>query len=286
MWNKKFISLMIVLLLISLACTLSGSENADQEDDNSSESSNVDTGDANSSGGEDDPGDSQPEPEDNVAETIDLGAVNQLSAVHPNYIYHAIGIIQGTGLDSSPVSFEFVLRIETQTDPFEAYHTVISDTMAGELQGFDIVTLDGTNYTTFPGGMCLSSSADSTAEKVYELSVDIFDAFQNQSTLINEGVTVNDVLSDEYTLSVENFVEEALDDYTFIDGSIFIARDGGFITRVHANVVVNNFDSFFAIDPNVAGLDPNTETTGEITADYFPVDGFEPFVPPEDCSSD
>ena len=275
---KKLVSLLVVMLFTFSACSLGGNDSDDQTDTNSSGSEDSSGGDVSET--------EQPTPEDNVAETIDLGIVNQLSDIHPNYINHAIGIYQGTGLDSSPVSFEFVLRIETQTEPFEAYHTVISDTMTGELQGFDIVTLEGNNYTTFPGGNCLVSSAEATAEKVYELSVDIFDVFQNQSTLIQKGVTVNDVRSDEYTLSVENFVEGALDDYTFIDGSIFIARDGGFITRVHANVVVNNFNSFFTIDPNVAGLDPNTETTAELTADYFPVDGFEPFAPPEDCSSD
>lgn len=282
----KLVSLLIVMLLSSLACNLGSGSNADQADGNSSESSNADTGDANSGGGEDDPGDSQPEPEDNVAETIDLGTVNQLSDVHPNYINNAVAIYEGVSTDGSQVSFQFILRVETQTEPFEAYYTLMSETINGEEESIQVVTLEGNNYTTFPDGICLVSSLAGTAENIYEMSIEPFDAFQNESTLIQKGVTVNGVLSDEYTLSEENFLAGSMETFDFIDGSIFIARDGGYVTRVHVTAVAHSYGSFISFDANAAGFDSNTEVLSEITADYFPVDSFEHFVPPENCSSD
>jgi hypothetical protein len=94
-----------------------------------------------------------------------------------------------------------------------------------------------------------------------------------QAPGVESGVEVNGFVTDKYELSSDNFIEDSGE---LISAFVYVAREGGFITR---------FEQQGKMKIAFSGFDPNQVADSNLTANYILVeDGSLDIAVPAECS--
>jgi hypothetical protein len=213
----------------------------------------------------------------------------------PAYRFDSMIRMNGVDTAGSPKEFLSHTLLEVQTQPQIMQHVLYEgDLMAGSsdapgsisIPKSDTVIL-GDQMTSAqmvgiggaaPTMMCNTGSASMMqGPGLLQTTLDSMPVLQTmlvgQARGVEGGVEVNGFVTDKYELSAENFREGGDD---MVSAFIYVARDGGFITR---------YEEQLQTKMATFGFDPNQVTDGTITADYFLVeDGSLDIAIPAECN--
>jgi hypothetical protein len=206
-------------------------------------------------------------------------------------------MIKMNGVDTagSPKEFLSHTLLEVQTQPQIMQHVLYEgDLMAGSsdapgsisIPKSDTVIL-GDQMTSAqmvgvggaaPTLMCNTGPTSNTqGPGLLQTTLDSMPVLQTmligQARGVEGGVEVNGFVTDKYELSADNLTEGGEE---MVSAFIYVARDGGFITR---------YEEQLQTKMATFGFDPNQVTQGTITADYFLVeDGSLDIAVPAECN--
>jgi len=208
-------------------------------------------------------------------ETIDLSNPDLYAmGSYPAYKLDMKLSYDGVDTSGSPKSFNLSFYIENQTEP-KAQRIVV--TGEGVEEGFETVVLGDQMMSVFPGVGCTVFPASSMDEDPVDSAPDISELLTGQANRIETGVSVEGILTDRYRITSENMTN-ADDSETpkITDGSVYVARDGGYIVRFEMSGTVNTPENEF---------DPNTETQVAMDYTFIPFeDGSLVISPPTECA--
>jgi hypothetical protein len=269
---KKYIFYSIVVLAL-LACGLLGG--------NSNEGPAENLGSAPDSGGKVEAGDTGnsgssllPGPE-----TLDL-STPALYVFAPNYTSQVTVVYEGAMQDGTPLTQNITIDQMVQTIPTESDWVKISTALSNEDEEYVIetATIEGQSYSFVSEAGCFVFPADSSEDTFDELFT-VDGLFISQASRVETGVQINGFTTDGYEITATNIDtshEEFDTQFTLTEGILYVARDGGFITRMllEGMTYVTEFE----------GFDPAVETPAMFTFNYIPAEGELNIVPPAGCA--
>lgn len=229
MKNKKSIYIALVILLApSLACSAADTEPTTVIEPTISAATAIPAPSQEAVGIDGPPG----------PETIDLG--NPALYIVPNapaYKFDATIKITGVDTTGSPKEFLSFTSVEIQTQPQTTQHILFEGN--GQIAGAAETVIIGNQLHTIiqgvPGCKTLPVSSfqgPSLLESTLESMPKIQENITGQALRVESGVEVNGFVTDKYELSKENLVlnQEVTSELT--SAFVYVARDGGFITRI------------------------------------------------------
>lgn len=264
--EKKKIVFYITLAMTLFACSLSGGNGEVNSEPSSSTSGNGD----GSSGLY-----SQPGPE-----TIDLTA-QALYAHSPNYTSQLLMVNEGKMVDGSAITQNIEINSDIQTQPTEGQHVTIKSQLSTQSQAtlLETTILAGQSYTYSSDAGCFIFPFDPSQGDPFEDFFQVEDNFINEASRVETGVEINGFMTDRYEITEANIdpADENFDsDFTLLEGSLYVAREGGFVTRRYfKGITAAAFSDQF---------DPNAETQVTFTFNYIPIEGALGITPPDGCA--
>ncbi len=273
--KKNVLLILTVLILATLACNLVSSPGGDAE----APPDSAESGDPETSP-------SDPVPEAPVVdqgagagpESIDLSSPD-LNGKDRYPAYRENTELNYDGVDPSgnPKTTSMIIKIENQTSPKSRYVSMTgSDASEGSIE---MVTFEDQTMSVYPGVGCTIFPASAMeGQEPDEEFLDFNGTFTGQANRMETGITIEGVVTDRYELKSENITESESDNYPeSFEGSVYIARDGGYIVRIEMEGTDQGEESF--------GFDPNAETQVRVSYTFIPVDdGSLVITPPAGCA--
>jgi hypothetical protein len=250
---------LVLILLVSLACNIGST--APATDTGQADPPGTNAVSTEAAGGDDGPA---------GPESIDLtDPALYIIPGAPAYKYDTT--LQITGMDTAgnPKEFRSFTSVEVQTLPqinqhifFEgdtlgpepsnkagSINILSSDTViiGDEMTSAQMVSVNG----EAPKLSCHTAPTSSVQgpgllESTLQFMPNVQQMVTGQALRVESGVEVNGYITDKYQLSIENFVQA---DGELISAFVYVARDGGFITRFE-DQAQNKMDFFGRFDPN------------------------------------
>lgn len=222
---SRLIFLAALLLVVSLACSLTGSgeQEANQVDvsgrneiqeNNQDAQQDVDQDQEEQSAGE---GDELPVGAD-VISFADVDVITPMNGVsfYMRMVY---------SFNSETVSEAYELNGAFNAGPpEEATYTVVYDGVEG-VNSITIADLAAGNFTYVPGYGCVQYS-DTEIDSLYDDMLFEGDDLFGTATLVERGVEVNGVITDRYALNPDNFTGIDAEGVTFEKGDLYLSREG------------------------------------------------------------
>jgi hypothetical protein len=280
--KKKYIFYVAIAFTL-LACGVFGGGNDTNSADNGSAGS--ESGGESGSGGETGSGDEGSSGQPSLGgllpgpESLDL-SLTALYAFAPNYTSQVGVVFEGAAEDGSPLSQTIEISQKFQTQPTESSSAVISTTLSelGEGYVMETATIEGQTYTYAADMGCFVFPMDSSDESFDDLFT-VDGLFTNQASRAETGVEINGFITDRYEITEANINPDHEDfdtEFSLTEGDLYVARDGGFITRMilEGFTYVTDFE----------GFDPTAETPATFTFNYIPVEGELDISPPAGCA--
>lgn len=204
-------------------------------------------------------------------ETIDLSD----PALYPKDTYPTFKMdtslkYDGVDITGSSKTFNMNFKVESQEEP-KAQYIWISSNSAEE--GMEFVTMGDQSMSVFPGVGCTvfptSSMEDDSPE---EMVPDVSGSFKGQAQRVETDIDIEGILTDRYALTSENMTDNTV----VTDGSMYVARDGGYIVRIEFVGTSKTGEMDF---------DPDAETQMSMSYTFIPVeDGSLVITPPDACA--
>ncbi|MBK8782856.1 MAG: hypothetical protein IPO22_13865 [Anaerolineales bacterium] len=192
------------------------------------------------------------------SETIDLAdPALYITSSAPAYTFDTA--IQFNGVDVTGAVKEVSLSMteETQTLPQKSQSFLVIVT--GGEGSAETVVIGDQGYSVFQE-TCFPFPASSTEGlDLSEGMPNLQDEITGQAQRVESGLDVNGFVTDKYELTSENMVS----DNELISSFVYVARDGGFITR---------FEAQGRSKTEYQGLDPNQFTNVSTVYNYIPVE--------------
>jgi len=203
-------------------------------------------------------------------ETIDL--TNSALYIHPNapaYTFDVASKFSGVDATGSAKEVSLLMTEETQTLPQNTQRFIV--VVTGGDGSAESVIIGDQGYSVFQE-TCYPFPASSTEGNPSDEMPNLQEDIKGEAPRVESGIEVNGFVTDKYELSSENMVS----DDELISAFVYVARDGGFITR---------FEVQFRSKTDYQGLDPNQFTDITTTHNYIPVvDGSLDIVIPAECN--
>lgn len=261
------------LVLALLACSLSGGGNDNGSDENvvgePDSGGEVSSGESESSGSSLLPGPA----------SLDLSSP-ALYALTSNYTNQVVVVFDGAAQDGSPLTQTITIDQKVQTIPTESKWMKLSTALSNQEQAsvIEAATIEGKTYSFLTGSGCFVIPDDSSTDTFDDLFT-VDGLFINQASRVETGVQMNGFTTDGYELTPDNIdsSHEELDtQFTFTQGMLYVARDGGFITRMllEGQTYMTDYE----------GFDPNVETPAKFTFNFIPAEGTLDITPPAGCA--
>ena len=225
-------------------------------------------------------------------EVLDLEDPDLYTSPLTDYTASYAEDVTSSGLDDKPVTILMRYAARYQTQPTTAWAS--NNSMFDETTRVDMVTVGGKLYVAAPDGQCETGTpGDPPPNPVSALA----DVFQGQVQRTEENVEINGLIADRYALEAENLVPEAQivlaekvvtensnSDSTLTlqihgTGSLYLARQGGFIVRVELSDISESTEQEFFFKP---GSDMQSQTVIELAPTEPDA---APIAPPEACGS-
>jgi hypothetical protein len=311
--SKKLLAAFIVLMLASLACGLgSGTEEAASSEPTAvvetsssgegSENTGDTTGDDSSDGGDSgdagstdsgttEEGSSTESGGDDTGDGSDAGpgpeSVNLDEALRGRDVlasYDELVILQwdGTTPDGAAASFALDNALRFRDVPEGAVSlTMITRGIDGSESLLDSSTIGPDHYIFYDEQGCTI-----TASEANQLPLDEFFQLElpllGTANLVESGLDINGVLSDQYELSADNIANDpdsgvTPETFLFEEGHVYIARDDGYVTRMEIH-------GQFADDPSSLGFDPEQPVSALMSVNSYPSDA--DVLPPAGCAGE
>jgi hypothetical protein len=276
MEKKKFIFYFAMALTL-LACGVFGgdADNSPGDDNAGAPESGgaVESGSEGSSASGDE-GESQPGPK-----TIDL-TNPALYPSAPNFTTQIILIDEGSMMDGSAIIRNMEINSIVQTQPTDKRSATISTKLSNQEQAAVLETsvIEGQTYTYSPDVGCFVFSSD-PAQETFDDLFQIDETLINESSRVETGVQINGFVTDRYEITEANINPEDEDfetDFTFLNGSAYVARKGGFLTRLYMEGITYVTQS--------ENFDPSAESQATYTFNYIPTEGELDISPPAGCA--
>jgi hypothetical protein len=261
------------LVLALLACSVLGGSsdnNPDESVPNAPDSGGeVSSGESGSSGSSLLPGPA----------SLDLSSP-ALYTFASNYTSQVVVVFDGAAQDGSPLTQTITIDQKMQTIPTESNWMKLSTALSNEEQTsvIETATIDGQTYSFLTDAGCFVIPADSSQDTFGDLFT-VDGLFVNQASRVETGVQINGFTTDGYELTSDN-IDSSHDEFdsqfTFTQGMLYVARDGGFITQLllEGQTYMTDYE----------GFDPNVETPANFTFNYIPVEGALGITPPAGCA--
>lgn len=207
-------------------------------------------------------------------ERLDLSDPNIYRSPLSDYSASYAGDMTSSGLDDKPVTISMRYSTRYQTQPSTAWAS--SSMMFDETTRVDIVTVDGKLYVASPDGQCETGAPGDPPDNPVSALAGVF---QGQAQRIEEGVEINGLLADRYALEADNIAPEAKIELTQNiatenstsnstltlqvqgTGSLYLARQGGFVLRVELFDTSETTEQDFFFKP---GSDMQSQTVIEL----------------------
>lgn len=219
-------------------------------------------------------GDSTGGSEGDADEWLALSSANFMFGSIPNYIQETLISYEGVDKNGEPLELVISFRHELQTEPSFAERVKFSSGSGENADVTEIVSIGEESYMLFPDTGCVEYPYDEADQNLGDM-FDMFDEIEGEFKLVKKGVSVNGVLTDQYEITEESFNSE--DELIKIEeGSLFVAREGGYIVRIHIT-------GFSYPDLEDGEFDPSKEIYTVFLVDFTPMDGPLAIFPPEGC---
>ena len=209
-------------------------------------------------------------------ETIDLSdPALYPTSVYPTYMVDMALKYEGIDMTGAPKTFDLNIQIENQSEPKAQRFSMGG---ADPSESMQFVVIGDQAMSVFPGVGCTVFPASSMqGPDPTESAPDIDEMMTGQAQLVESGVEIDGILTDRYELTSENMADAGDSEVPNIqDGSVYVARDGGYIVRVEMTGTVNTAEN---------GFDPNTEAQVTLTYTFIPVENGALVVsPPTECA--
>ncbi|MEK6221330.1 MAG: hypothetical protein N2D54_03695, partial [Chloroflexota bacterium] len=137
--------------------------------------------------------------------------------------------------------------------------------------------IDGTNYSYMAEGGCFVLAADLLVTGI-EDALEVDNTLINQAELLEPGVMVNGVITDAYTITADNIADTEIEDLNISSGTVFVARERGYLARIQ-------FTGTSLLGEGFADFDPSVAADVAYSFDYTPIAGLLEIVPPPGCEA-
>ena len=159
----------------------------------------------------------------------------------------------------------------TQTLPQKAQHFLVEVT--GGEGSAETVIIGDQGYSVFLGTCSPFSALSSEGQSASEGMPNLQTMITGQAKRVETGINVNETITDKYELTSENMLEKD----ELVSAFVYVAREGGFITRFEAQTRTKT---------DYQGFDVNQFTDLAITHNYIPVeDGSLEIAIPAVCAN-
>ncbi len=300
--KTRIIFFLTILVLASLACGLSGAGGDDSAPDEQSTPAPTSVPAASSTPEDPTPTEPAPVASDPTAvpeeptplpepteappidsnpgpEVIDLGADAYLTTESSNSIRQVYLEYSGAGPDGNPLTVGMSFTYKKQTLPEEASHIIIGSQTGDIEETVESAIIGEQAYTYFAEAGCFSFPVEDMQSSLADEFPEFDTLLINEATLAESGVTINGIVTDRYTLTAGNLNpedESASPDIELVEGSVYLAQDGGYITRFHLEGATTNASDF-------GDFAPETEVQVTLTYDFIPTAEALNIAPPAGC---
>lgn len=186
--------------------------------------------------------------------------------VHDAYPDYRLNMeIKSEGVDMTGAQKTFILSydIENQTDPKAQHITMAGEGASGTVE---LVILDDQVMSVNPDGSCSIFPVSAMEGQNPEDTIPKIDTLlTGNAKRVKTGVKVEGITTDQYEITTANMTNPGSSATPNItDGSVYVARDGGYIARVELTGKLNSGQN---------GFNPNVESQITLNYTFVPVKG-------------
>ncbi|MBK8987125.1 MAG: hypothetical protein IPM39_13780 [Chloroflexi bacterium] len=186
------------------------------------------------------------EPEQASVAFADLNFGNKMEALS-SYRYEMVMTVSGTDESGTPTSKTMTMQMAFTNDPQASSISVSGDGIPGmeEASSIEIVQIGSTSYMVFPEMGCVAFPAEEEDllqnDLAQEFNPETMFRSLDDLTLVGED-TINGIRVLHYTFDESDITTEDAQGLMAANGDLFIAKDGGYLVRLAADM---NGDALF-----------------------------------------